>query len=485
MTGFGALDWPKKLALLGGFLVLGALLAVPAGFAAVIGLVVLAGFANLAITRPQLALLLALAGVIIIPQYLILRVPGLPALPVSLGPLGILVGVLCWSALLAAGPLERARGGIIRAYAIWGVALVIGIVLTGSKESVMLFIRTYLIPLLVMMLTLYYVRGAARVQRLLAGLLVAVCIAALFAGVEFALKRNELLEKIVVQGGDAGMQEQMSQFYLGAAAFDGQAIIYRCFSFFTNPLEYGTFMTMFYPFALVQALTHTRRGGRNWYRLATILCAGGILLSFSRGPILALIISTFGMAIFLPPLRKLLVYACALAVLASAAAWPVIGERIQSRLNEVENVTARFKLWEVGLYMFADNPILGVGLSRYAQHQADTMRHNQLEPFTEFGGAIDKVGTVDEHFIQLAAETGLLGIGTYSALLMVFFLAMLRVWRRHPNPQGRYCALALATGGFNYLFNGLTISSYVLFVITLMFILFLALGASLDDEISK
>lgn len=461
----------------------GGLFAVPMALAALLGLLPALAFVHLCIRKPSWGFGVALIALILIPQYVILRLPSLPALPLSLGPLGVVLAVSAWRSLLIPSPSNAQASWIMSAYSLFGLALFCGLWVTGEKESLMLFIRTFLIPYCLVRLTLAHSPSSTQVQGFLVLLMLGACFAALFAGVEFALKRNVLLEKIVVQGNDPGMQEQMSQFYLGSSTFDGQAIIYRCFSVFTNPLEYGTFMTMLYPFALVQALSQVNPWARWGYRLAAGLCVLGILFSFSRGPILALVVSTLGMAFFLPAVRKLLGYAALACVLATAAAWPVIGERIQSRLKEVDNVTARFKLWNVGLYMFTDHPLWGVGLSRYAEEQNTTIRFNNLPPFTEYGGAIDKVGTVDQHFIQLAAETGLVGIGSYAALLVVFYLRLWRCWRLHPTPLGRHMAVALMAGVFNYLFNGLTISSYVLFVITLLFAVFLALGARLEAEV--
>ncbi len=476
----------SKAAVAGVCLLIGALLAMPMGLIAVLGFCAVLGFAAFCAARPDIALAVVLIVLVIVPQYAILYLPGIPALPVSLGPLGVQVGVLVFSALTSRAPLPRPRSPMVAAFALYGAALLVATVVAGSKESLMLLVRTCVIPMLLFLAALYYARSSKQAMRVMDWLLISACVAALFAVVEFGLKRNDLLEKLVINADmDADLKESMSMFYLGSEAFKGQTLIYRCFSFFTNPLEFGTFMTMIYPFALVHSVAAVDILQRRLYACAAVICAVGVIMSFSRGPILALVLSTIGMAIFLPRLRRIVAFSAGMLVLSFAALWPVIGDRIQARLNEVDNVTARFKLWEVGARMFGDHPLFGVGLARYAKHQDETIRMHGIGPFVEYGGNIDKIGTVDNHFIQLAAETGAIGMIAYTVLLTVFFVTLYRVWRRHPLPSVRHSALALAAGGFNYLFNGITISSYVLFVITMIFTFFLALSASLGAEVSK
>lgn len=474
-----------KFALVTACLVIGGLLATPMGVPVVLGLIAVLGLAAYCIARPQAALTLVLIVLVIVPQYLILYLPGVPALPLSLGPLGILAGTLVFSALTSSSPLHRPHAPVVTAFAVYGLALIVAAFTGGNKESLMLMVRTFVIPLLLFMVALYYARSAGQALRVMNWILLAACVAALYAMLEFALQRNDLLEKLVINADiDSTLKEPMSQFYLGAEAFKNESLIYRCFSFFTNPLEFGTFMTMLYPFALIHAVCSQAGAVRRRYAAAAVICAAGVILSFSRGPILALLLSTVGMAVFLPRLRRIVALSILALLLCLAAAWPVIGDRIQARLNEIDNVTARFKLWEVGLREFTDHPVFGVGLSQYATYQDETIRAHGIGPFVEYGGNIDKIGTVDNHLIQLAAETGSIGLLAYLGLLSAFFLCLWRVWRRHPQAFVRHSALALAAGGFNYLFNGMTITSYVLFVITMIFTFFLAVSVSLHAEVS-
>ena len=477
-----------KLAMAGACLAIGAALAAPTGLAALAAGAVLLAFVAYCAARPDTALCMVVFLLVVIPQYAVLYLPGMPALPLSLGPLGILGGLLVLTALTARTPLQRPRSPVTVAFLLYGLALLIATMVAGNKDAVMLLLRTYAIPVLLFTLVLHYAPTGEKAVRAMNWLLAATCIAAIYAVLEFSLKRNELLEKLVINADiDVSLKDSMAMFYLGTDAFSGDTfgqLIYRCFSFFTNPLEFGTFMTMVYPFALVHAVSVPETRLRRRYALAAVLCAIGIVLSFSRGPILALVLSTFGVAVFLPRLRRIVLFSTAGLLLCFAAAWPVIGDRIQSRLNEVDNVTVRFKLWDVGAHVFTDHPLFGVGLSQYAKYEDGTIRSHRIGPFYEYGGSIEKIATVDNHLIQLAAETGLVGLIAYGALLAVFFATLYRVWRRHPVPFARHTALALAAGGCNYLLNGLTITSYVLFIITMIFTFFLAITASLGAEVA-
>ncbi len=474
----------SKLSVAGLCLLIGAVLTLPMALVGVIGLLGTLGFIAFCVMRPNAALVIALVALVVVPQYLILHLPGVPALPMSLGPLGVLIAVLVLTAMTSRVPLERAHSNVVTAFAVYGIALLLTTYMTGSKGSFMLLVRTYLIPLMLFFATVYYARSGSSVMRAMNWLLVAACIAALFSVFEFGVKRNDLLEKLVMNAADSSMKEQLKEFYIGSDAFSSASLIYRCFSFFTNPLEFGTFMTMLYPFALVHSVTAEKARYRRLYTLSAVICAMGVVMSFSRGPILAMVLSTVGMAIFLPKLRRVVMLAIVAALLTLALMWPIIGERIIGRLKEVDNVTLRFKFWDVGFRMFSDHPMFGVGLAEYGQYQNDTIRTHRIGPFVE-SGDIEKVGTVDNHFIQLAAETGIVGLAAYLFLLCVFFFTLYRVWRRHPITSIRNTALALAAGSASYLFNGITITSYVLFVITMILTFFLAASASLDAEVSK
>lgn len=467
-------------------LLLGAVLALPMGLPAVIGACFLLVFVTFCVHRPDTAFSLSVGMLIVLPQYLFLMLPGVPALPLSLGPWGVLAGILIVRALISREPLKRPESILVTMFSIYGLALFLSVFVGGDKDSLMLFVRTYLLPLLLFFTTLYYARNSKQAMRAMNTLLIAACIAALYAALEFALKKNYLLEKLVMEADvDPSFKAAMSMFYQGEDAFSEQSLIYRCFSFFTNPLEHGTFMTMIFPFPLIHAVSASTASERRRYGLAALICALGIILSFSRGPILAMVLSTIGMAVFVPKLRRIVGFSLVAIMLSVAALWPVIGDRIQSRLNEIDNVTVRFKLWESGAHMFADHPLFGVGLSQYAKHEDETIRVHGIGPFYEYGGSIEKIATVDNHLIQLAAETGLVGMLAYLSLLGFLFHALYQVWQRHQNAFARNTAMALAAGVGNYLFNGLTITSYVLFVITMIFTFFIAVTASLDAEVTQ
>jgi hypothetical protein len=76
----------------------------------------------------------------------------------------------------------------------------------------------------------------------------------------------------------------------------------------------------------------------------------------------------------------------------------------------------------------------------------------------------------------------LVGLLTYGLLLLSAFLALRRAYRFHPSPQARPLALSLGAGILAYLLNGLTVTNYVLLVITIVLTLYLALAAELDAE---
>jgi O-antigen ligase len=107
---------------------------------------------------------------------------------------------------------------------------------------------------------------------------------------------------------------------------------------------------------------------------------------------------------------------------------------VDSRVGEVTS----------GLHMFLDHPILGVGLHNYPDHFQEYVR--------PLGTKWRIPRSPHSLYVEIAAETGLLGLASFGALVVCLFWWLRRVWSASSaSPELRDMARALAVGLAAYL----------------------------------
>lgn len=96
-----------------------------------------------------------------------------------------------------------------------------------------------------------------------------------------------------------------------------------------------------------------------------------------------------------------------------------LGERIRSIPDSRAMTTAiRFNLWKEALVVWKRAPLTGSGLNTYAR-------------VSPKNGTFAESGVYPHNcYLQMAAETGLLGLGSFLWFLVAFFQAGLRYWER-------------------------------------------------------
>jgi O-antigen ligase len=201
--------------------------------------------------------------------------------------------------------------------------------------------------------------------------------------------------------------------------------------------RFAQIMAVLIPLAAALALIST--GAMRWfYWLATLVIGGGMALAFSRGAIVALALAApFALAFRFIQFRHMVLGAFGALVL--LALLPHYAERVVS-IGQVAvqslglspgglrnaDGAARGRMTEMmaaGL-VFVDHPILGAGPGMAQVHYPKYA--------AKVGGKV-RPGTRRSHnlFLQLAAETGVLGLAAFFAILGVVFVGLERARRRH------------------------------------------------------
>jgi O-antigen ligase len=213
-------------------------------------------------------------------------------------------------------------------------------------------------------------------------------------------------------------------FNLGPQAFATGRLFLRAYGTFDQPNPYAGYLNMVLPFAVALGILGETKKERALYRLAALLIAGAILVSESRGALLAGLLATaVVLALIWRPVRAG-VWLAALAGLVGA--WlssfglvPV--GPFQRALSVVglggvsfEHVTdANFSTveraahWLAGVRMFAAHPLLGVGIGNYAD----------AYPAYHPRGWYASLQHAHNYYINIAAEAGVVGLAAYVLLV--------------------------------------------------------------------
>jgi O-antigen ligase len=195
-----------------------------------------------------------------------------------------------------------------------------------------------------------------------------------------------------------------------------------------------------------------------WLSIAALATA--IVMTYSRGAYLALAVVVAGLVwCGFVRARTLLAGAIVLLLLL-----PVMPASYSGRFTSMVNATTSIlgsdtpeahgtkdssvdsRVGEVtsGLHMFLDHPILGVGLHNYPEHFQEYVR--------PLGTKWRIPRSPHSLYVEIAAETGLMGLASFGALVVCLFWWLRGVWlASSASPELRDMARALAVGLAAYL----------------------------------
>lgn len=238
----------------------------------------------------------------------------------------------------------------------------------------------------------------------------------------------------------------------------------RAYGTFGRPNSYAGYLEMLLPPAIVLALWLWRRRpatGPLVYRLgpfaaigAAGLIGGAILASFSRGAWLGTAGAIGVMILLASPRARGIAATVALGggilgILGAVALFPAsVRDRFDSILGNAgspnvraayitaENfaVVERLAHWAAGLNMFRSNVWLGVGLGNF------NVRYSEFNVSPTF---LISQGHAHNYYIHVAAEAGIVGLGTYLLLLVTIVITGLNALRITSRPGGDPLARAL------------------------------------------
>lgn len=176
-------------------------------------------------------------------------------------------------------------------------------------------------------------------------------------------------------------------------------------------------------FAMVIPLCYFAwESGRSWWRWGFMLgipfLLHAVMLSFSRGAMITAIVGGGVIFLFSRNKRLLAVFYSMAAVLVLASAGKEIQERFFSisKADMDESFNSRQTTWRIAFEMMMEQPIFGFGI-----------RNSQL--YTYSRGADIEGRAIHSQYLQIGADSGVVALLLYLALIASVLLGLWRVWR--------------------------------------------------------
>lgn len=352
-----------------------------------------------------------------------------------LGPVEVLVGAaaVAWAARgVAERRLEWSPGPIQRALLIWLWVLGLSLLASASLTAGLTETAKWVEILLLVAIT-PVIAGGARARYVIWGVAAAGVVSALLG-----------LYQFITASGPLGFI-LMGRFM-------------RAYGTFQQPNPYAAHLGLSLPFAAGWALAGpVGRRERMLLLGAAGLMALGILASWSRGAWLGLAVSATLMAALLWP-RVAIGVGTLLLIVSPLWVGPAASSALAQRalgmgggvsgLNvaQVEptddnwSVVERLAHWQAGWRMFEAKPWLGVGIGNYEVVYGAHALPRWSDP----------LGHAHNYYLNVLAETGLVGLTAYAALGLTVWGTLARAWRRRAARYSRGLLLA-AIGALAYL----------------------------------
>jgi len=207
----------------------------------------------------------------------------------------------------------------------------------------------------------------------------------------------------------------------------------RSFGTLTGPIEFGIIVSAGF-FAALATLPATRNGLARVFLLATLLVTVvALVYSKTRGVLLGLAVGLVVIARFQPSLRRPLIIASGLGVLALAAAWPILAETdlVRYRLTELSPIYNRVALSATALNMASAHPIIGSGFGKYTFANGKWDYITSLEGIPSWYAVAP--GVPHNEFLHILVQLGLVGLFAY---LVPLWLGYRSASRLHLNGRG-------------------------------------------------
>lgn len=210
------------------------------------------------------------------------------------------------------------------------------------------------------------------------------------------------------------------------AVWQGMHGDYRAKAFGKNAMDLGGILVQWVPILLIMTIDGHWRTYRKYVVIALILACAAVLFNGTRGTWVALaLIMPMATFMYHNNKKKITVYVL-LAIMAVGFIMYNVPE-LNTRMATVTDKSfrsnsERILLWNSAWQMFCDYPLAGVGLGTYA-HWYQT---EYISPLAK----LRTLGHAHNNFLQMLAETGIIGFSSFCYMFGTFLYYSYKDWRQ-------------------------------------------------------
>jgi len=238
-----------------------------------------------------------------------------------------------------------------------------------------------------------------------------------------------------------------------------------------NEDSYGPFLCIGLGFCYYFALANPSRVWRLVGYVGAAVACIGVVASFARGAVIALVVTLLMVWLRSPRKVRTLLWgavAVGVALVAIEVLFPggAFWRRMHSVTEEGKDAgtgMVRWVMWGLALQLWQQHPIFGIGAANFGVVAAQTFPDDPSRPAFVYA---DYLWGQQLHnsYVQILCEEGLVGMAIFLSITFGFFRrvwrlrgkARLREWRRRGGELDlRFAALALELGMVGFLCNGL------------------------------
>ncbi|MCL4459351.1 MAG: O-antigen ligase family protein [Chloroflexi bacterium] len=228
-----------------------------------------------------------------------------------------------------------------------------------------------------------------------------------------------------------------------------------------SPNNVGLFLGRLVPLAGCLALFAGRR--RLLYTLATVVMLLCLVLTFSLGAWLAVLVAAIFIAFVVKGKRAVLPVGMGVAAVALGLLPLAQVERIRSHLQLGEGTTfLRLQLWQAAVNMVKDHPLFGIGLDNFLYRYRE---HYRLPEAWQEPNISHPHNLILDYWLRLGLPGLIVGVW----LLVRFFSRGLRLYRRLNEATLKALMLGLLAGMVDFVVHGMIDNSYFLVDLAMIF----------------
>ncbi len=212
----------------------------------------------------------------------------------------------------------------------------------------------------------------------------------------------------------------------------------RIYSTLGNPIYVGTFLSLVFPLSLFLFLS--QENFKPFVGVTIIILYTCLLLSYSRTAYISFLISIFFFLIFINKKiifnnrKSLLIIFTVLititVILSLTKKIPIEGEPISVAERSVSIKTLstieRLKAWKIALKICRDYKFIGSGVDTF---NLISLKYREPTEYIKFNLKDDTPYKAHNEFLEIAANSGLLGFFTYLLIFIVFFKKAYNLYR--------------------------------------------------------